>query len=342
MQSRASLRRDFEKTDNPRLLPGTRPARRPGRRASSGVRVADGRLCAPDKSCSTRAPEADLPADRRSRHRRRPARRQLARPSMSSPATSCSREEGTSRSRWASSTAGWEAGSRSWIPATRPSSARTRRSPTCSSASSSPRGSSLPARAPASPASPGAPAASPPTSRTDAGGRDGFRVSHLFVSAGRRPNTDDLGLETVGVRPEDGGLSRRWTSGSRRGVPGIWAAGDIRGGPMFTHTSWDDLRILLSQFTGGRVADDAAQWCPTRSTRIPSSAASARPKRRPARQAARSGSAGSQMRDNGKARELSETDGFIKVVVDASDGPDPRRRLLGHGRIRARPRLRGL
>jgi pyruvate/2-oxoglutarate dehydrogenase complex dihydrolipoamide dehydrogenase (E3) component len=73
--------------------------------------------------------------------------------------------------------------------------------------------------------------------------------SHLFIASGRKPNTDDLGLESVAVRADEDGFidvdSHLSTS-----VPGIWAAGDIRGGPMFTHTSWDDYRTIFSQIAG--------------------------------------------------------------------------------------------
>jgi pyruvate/2-oxoglutarate dehydrogenase complex dihydrolipoamide dehydrogenase (E3) component len=82
------------------------------------------------------------------------------------------------------------------------------------------------------------------------GGRtESLTGSHLFVATGRKPNTDDLGLESVGVAMSPAGIvlpdERLATN-----VPGIWVAGDIRGGPQFTHTSWDDYRILLSQMTG--------------------------------------------------------------------------------------------
>ena len=82
-----------------------------------------------------------------------------------------------------------------------------------------------------------------------AGGGSPVRGSHLFVAIGREPNTRDLGLETIGLAlgpdaliPVDERLATT--------VPGVWAAGDIRGGPQFTHTSWDDHRILLSQLAG--------------------------------------------------------------------------------------------
>src|SRR5262249_32775034 len=76
-----------------------------------------------------------------------------------------------------------------------------------------------------------------------------IEASDVFVATGRQPNTSDLGLETLGVEVDDHGIVR----GDERlatSVPGVWAAGDIRGGPQFTHTSWDDHRVLLSQLTG--------------------------------------------------------------------------------------------
>jgi pyruvate/2-oxoglutarate dehydrogenase complex dihydrolipoamide dehydrogenase (E3) component len=72
-----------------------------------------------------------------------------------------------------------------------------------------------------------------------------LNVSQLFVATGRLPNTDDLGLENIELETSKGIIE----VDERLATPveGVWAAGDIRGGPMFTHTSWDDHRILLSQ-----------------------------------------------------------------------------------------------
>src|SRR5438552_11419289 len=74
--------------------------------------------------------------------------------------------------------------------------------------------------------------------RTDSPlGRGVLTASHLFVAAGRLPNTFDLGLETAGLAlPKSGFLpvdERLETA-----VKGLFAAGDVRGGPMYTHTSW--------------------------------------------------------------------------------------------------------
>jgi pyruvate/2-oxoglutarate dehydrogenase complex dihydrolipoamide dehydrogenase (E3) component len=76
-----------------------------------------------------------------------------------------------------------------------------------------------------------------------------LHATNVFLATGRKPNTDDLGLETVGVETSPHGFAKI-DKRLATNIPGIWAAGDIRGGPMFTHTSWDDYRILLSQISG--------------------------------------------------------------------------------------------
>jgi pyruvate/2-oxoglutarate dehydrogenase complex dihydrolipoamide dehydrogenase (E3) component len=69
--------------------------------------------------------------------------------------------------------------------------------------------------------------------------------SHLLIATGRRPNTDDLGLERAGVEIDQRGFVRV----NRRletNVPGIWALGDVKGGPAFTHISYNDFQILYA------------------------------------------------------------------------------------------------
>jgi pyruvate/2-oxoglutarate dehydrogenase complex dihydrolipoamide dehydrogenase (E3) component len=149
---------------------------------------------------------------------------------------------------------------------------------------------------------------------------NGFRgeilASRIFLAAGRQPNTDDLGLETVGVKTSKEGFvkvdDRLATS-----VSGVWAAGDIRGGPMFTHTSWDDYRILESQLSGDgsrttrRVVPYAVYTDPELG-RVGQTEAEAR------RAGAKIKVGRFEMRNNGKARETSETEGVIKIVVEAA------------------------
>ena len=78
----------------------------------------------------------------------------------------------------------------------------------------------------------------------------GADFSHVFVATGRLPSLADLGLDSVGLSPEPGGAL--WVDERlRTRVPGLFAAGDVRGGLAFTHTAWDDYRILLSVLGDG-------------------------------------------------------------------------------------------
>ena len=139
--------------------------------------------------------------------------------------------------------------------------------------------------------------------------------SHLFVAIGREPNTDDLGLETVGVLQDAHGYVKV-DARLATNVEGIWAAGDIRGGPQFTHTSWDDHRILLSQMTGdkSRTTDRHVPYAVFTDPELGRIGMS-----RP--EAEKSGkkikTAQFAMAKSGKAAELGETEGFIQVIIDA-------------------------
>ena len=73
--------------------------------------------------------------------------------------------------------------------------------------------------------------------------------SHLLVATGRRPNTDDLGCEAAGVRL-DGRAFIEVDDHYRTSSPGVYAVGDCTGGPQFTHTAWDDHRLLFDVLTG--------------------------------------------------------------------------------------------
>jgi len=67
--------------------------------------------------------------------------------------------------------------------------------------------------------------------------------SHLLAAAGRVPNTDRLNLDAAGIQMDERGfipVSERLETG----VPGVYALGDVKGGPAFTHISYDDFRII--------------------------------------------------------------------------------------------------
>jgi pyruvate/2-oxoglutarate dehydrogenase complex dihydrolipoamide dehydrogenase (E3) component len=74
--------------------------------------------------------------------------------------------------------------------------------------------------------------------------------SHLLVATGRRPNTDELDLDRAGVAVDERGFVR--VNGRlETSVPGIWALGDVTGGPAFTHISYNDYQILYANLIEG-------------------------------------------------------------------------------------------
>ena len=152
----------------------------------------------------------------------------------------------------------------------------------------------------------------------DGGNPSEVRASHLFLATGRKPNTDDLGLENVGLETSKGivEVDERLATA----VDGIWAAGDIRGGPMFTHTSWDDHRILLSQIAGdgSRTTERVVPYAVFTDPDLGRAGMT----EREAREAGYEVEVMSfdMSKEKGKALEIGETKGLIKVVADASSG----------------------
>ena len=146
-------------------------------------------------------------------------------------------------------------------------------------------------------------------------------ATHLFIATGRTPNTDDLGLENIGLETKKGiveGDERLKT-----GVEGVWVAGDIRGGPMFTHTSYDDFRVLLSQMVGdgSHTTDRVVPYAIFTDPELGRAGMT----EREAREAGYEVDVMRfEMTKDGKATEIGETKGFIKVVADAANG-----RILG-------------
>ena len=152
----------------------------------------------------------------------------------------------------------------------------------------------------------------------DGGDPAEVRASHLFLATGRKPNTDDLGLENVGLEASEGivEVDERLATA----VEDIWVAGDIRGGPMFTHTAYDDHRILLSQIAGdgSRTTERVVPYAVFTDPDLGRAGMTEREARE----------AGYEVevmtfdmsKEKGKALEIGETKGLIKVVADASSG----------------------
>jgi pyruvate/2-oxoglutarate dehydrogenase complex dihydrolipoamide dehydrogenase (E3) component len=147
--------------------------------------------------------------------------------------------------------------------------------------------------------------------------------SHVLLAVGRRPNTDDLGLDRAGIAVDERGYITV-NDELRTNVPGVWALGDCNGRGAFTHTAYNDFEIVAGNLLDGerrRVSD-----------RIPCYGLFIDPP------LGRVGMTETQARANGhrirvgnrpmtrvkRAVEKGESQGFMKVIVDAES-----REILG-------------
>ncbi len=148
------------------------------------------------------------------------------------------------------------------------------------------------------------------------GKQDTVSGSHLLLAVGRRPNTDRLALEKAGIETTDKGYIAV-DDYCRTSVPGIFAVGDVNGQGAFTHTSVNDAEIVLDfQKGGGRKLSD----------RIPIYALFSDPplgrvgltERQAAEQGYRVLRAKMPMEKISRAKEMGQTEGFAKLLVDGN------------------------
>jgi pyruvate/2-oxoglutarate dehydrogenase complex dihydrolipoamide dehydrogenase (E3) component len=139
--------------------------------------------------------------------------------------------------------------------------------------------------------------------------------THLLVAVGRRPNTDDLGLDKAGIATDAHGYIQV-DDQLRTNVLSIWALGDCNGRDAFTHTSWNDFEIVATNlFDNGqrRVSDRItayALYTDPPLGRAGMTEAQVRSSGKPALIATMA------MEDVSRAYEKGETKGFMKILVD--------------------------
>ena len=147
--------------------------------------------------------------------------------------------------------------------------------------------------------------------------------SHVLLAMGRTPNTGDLGLEAAGVRMDGRGFIEV-DDQCRTSAEGIWALGECNGRGAFTHTAWNDHEIVAANVLDGeeRSLRDRlpcyALFMDPPLGRAGMSEQEVRAAGRPALVGKRS------MERVGRATEAGETQGFMKVLVDAQT-----RKILG-------------
>jgi pyruvate/2-oxoglutarate dehydrogenase complex dihydrolipoamide dehydrogenase (E3) component len=140
--------------------------------------------------------------------------------------------------------------------------------------------------------------------------------SHLLVATGRRPNTDDLGLDKAGVETDARGYIKV-DSQLRTNVPDIFAMGDCNGRGAFTHTSYNDFEILEANLFDGeerRIEDRILTYGLFIDPPLGRAGMTESDVRRKGVEAL---VAKMPMEHVGRAYERSETKGFMKIIVDA-------------------------
>jgi pyruvate/2-oxoglutarate dehydrogenase complex dihydrolipoamide dehydrogenase (E3) component len=151
------------------------------------------------------------------------------------------------------------------------------------------------------------------------GGERVLTGSHLLVAAGRVPNTDRLDPAAAGIATDERGfvvVNERLETN----VPGHYALGDVKGGPAFTHISYDDYRILRDNLLRGGSRTTAGRLVPytvfidPQLARVGMGEQEARARGRRVRVARM------PMSYVARALELDESRGLMKAVVDAEDG----------------------
>jgi pyruvate/2-oxoglutarate dehydrogenase complex dihydrolipoamide dehydrogenase (E3) component len=154
--------------------------------------------------------------------------------------------------------------------------------------------------------------------------------SHVLLAIGRRPNTDDLGLDAAGVETDARGYITV-DDELRTGVPGIWALGDCNGRGAFTHTSFNDYEIVAANLldNGARRVTDRisayALYTDPPLGRVGLTETEARASGRSIRVATR------PMTRVARAVEKGETQGLMKIVVDAGSEKILGAAILGVG-----------
>lgn len=143
--------------------------------------------------------------------------------------------------------------------------------------------------------------------------------SHLLVAVGRTPNADSLNLAAAGVATDKRGnvpVNERLETN----VSGIYALGDMNGGPAFTHISYDDFRILRTNLIEGGHATTTGRLVP-QTVFIDPQLGRVGMSENAAKQAGQAYKiAKMPMRNVARAAEVDETRGFMKALVDpASD-----------------------
>jgi pyruvate/2-oxoglutarate dehydrogenase complex dihydrolipoamide dehydrogenase (E3) component len=161
-------------------------------------------------------------------------------------------------------------------------------------------------------------------------GEPAIEGSHVLLATGRRPNTDDLGLDAAGIATDKRGYITV-DDGLATSAEGVWALGDCNGKGAFTHTAWNDYEIVAANLLDGenrKVSDRLlgyALYIDPPLGRVGMTLAQAKETGRALLHAKR------PMKKVGRAAEKDETLGFMTLTADAETKQILGAAILGTG-----------
>ena len=154
-------------------------------------------------------------------------------------------------------------------------------------------------------------------------GASSISGSHLLLATGRRPNTDDLGLDKASIATDQSGYIK--VNGRlESNVPGVWALGDCKGGPAFTHISYNDFQIVYGNVVEGKNLSIENRLVPSCVFTDPQLGGVGMTEKEARAKGFKLKIGRCPMTNVACAIERGETAGLMKIVVDASND-----RILG-------------
>src|SRR5499433_2226822 len=148
------------------------------------------------------------------------------------------------------------------------------------------------------------------------GGQTTVKGSHLLIASGRRPNSDHLNLGAAGIETDEKGYVKV-NDRLETNVPGIYAIGDIKPGPAFTHVSYDDFRIIQANLLQNCNARIDGRPVPYTIFMDPQLGRVGLTEKEASAQGRSIRVAKLSMANVARAIEFGETRGFMKAIVDA-------------------------
>ncbi len=146
-------------------------------------------------------------------------------------------------------------------------------------------------------------------------GKSEVTGSHLLVAAGRTPSTEELNLKVSGIKTDSQGFikTNQWLETT---CPGVYAIGDVKGGPAFTHISYDDFRFLYANLVEKQNLPLEERLVPYTVFIDPQLGRVGLTEREAQKSGREFLKAKVPMSSVARAREIDETKGLMKAIID--------------------------